>query len=93
MRFEVVPGVPVCIAAPSYSGVPTTYSGGGDTITLIRGYEDGKAQRDIDIDWTSVSRLDGTLVCYAGPQQIPRIVSQLIALHSAGNRSRERSRS
>jgi uroporphyrinogen III methyltransferase / synthase len=79
VRFEVVPGVPVCIAAPSYSGVPTTYSGGGDTITLIRGYEDGKAQRDIDVDWTSVSRLDGTIVCYAGPQQIQRIVSQLIA--------------
>jgi len=79
LRFEVVPGVPVCIAAPSYSGVPTTYSGGGDTITLIRGYEDGKAQRDIDVDWTSVSRLDGTLVCYAGAQQIPRIISQLVA--------------
>src|SRR5882672_10910770 len=37
VRFEVVPGVPVCIAAPAYSGVPITYSGGGDTITLIRG--------------------------------------------------------
>jgi uroporphyrinogen III methyltransferase/synthase len=79
VRFEVVPGVPVCIAAPSYSGVPTTYSGGGDTITLIRGYEDGKAQRDIVVDWTSLSRLDGTLVCYAGQQQIPKIVNQLIA--------------
>src|SRR5207248_4587395 len=28
VRFEVVPGVPVCLAAPSYSGVPITYSGG-----------------------------------------------------------------
>jgi hypothetical protein len=37
---------------------------------LIRGYEDGKA-RDINVDWTSLSRLDGTLLCYAGPQQIP----------------------
>jgi uroporphyrinogen III methyltransferase/synthase len=79
IRFEVVPGVPVCIAAPSYCGVPTTYSGGGDTITLIRGYEDGKAQRDIDVDWTSLSRLDGTLICYAGPQQIPKIISHLIS--------------
>jgi uroporphyrinogen III methyltransferase/synthase len=78
VRFEVVPGVPVCIAAPSYSGIPTTYSGGGDTITLIRGYEDGKA-RDIVVDWNGLSRLDGTLLCYAGPQQIPKIVNQLIA--------------
>jgi uroporphyrinogen III methyltransferase/synthase len=80
VRFEVVPGVPVCIAAPAYAGVPITYSGGGDTITLIRGYEDeGKAQRDIDVDWTSLARLDGTLVCYAGPQQLPKIVHSLIA--------------
>src|SRR5882724_1369354 len=69
VHFEVVPGVPVCIGAPSYAGVPITYSGGGDTITLIRGYEDqGKAERDIDVDWTSLSRMDGTLVCYAGPR-------------------------
>src|SRR5258707_1959700 len=80
IRFEVVPGVPVCIAAPSYSGVPTTYSGGGDTITLIRGYEDeGKAEREIDVDWTSLSRLDGTLVCYAGPGQLPTIVHALLS--------------
>jgi uroporphyrinogen III methyltransferase/synthase len=79
VRFEVVPGVPVCIAAPSYSGVPTTYSGGGDTITLIRGYEDGRAQRDMDVDWKSLARVDGTLICYAGPQQIPRIIGQLIS--------------
>jgi uroporphyrinogen III methyltransferase/synthase len=80
VHFEVVPGVPVCIAAPSYAGVPITYSGGGDTITLIRGYEDaGRAERDIEVDWTSLSRLDGTLVCYAGPLQLPKIVHALIA--------------
>ena len=80
VRFEVVPGVPVCIAAPAYAGVPITYSGGGDTITLIRGYEDeGKAEREIDVDWTSLSRLDGTLVCYAGPGQLPTIVHALLS--------------
>jgi len=80
VRFEVVPGVPVCIAAPAYAGVPTTYLGGGDTLTLIRGYEDeGKAERDIDVDWTSLSRLDGTLICYAGPQQLPQILRSLLS--------------
>jgi uroporphyrinogen III methyltransferase/synthase len=80
IRFEVVPGIPVCIAAPAYAGVPITYSGGGDTITLIRGYEDeGKAERDIEVDWHSVAALDGTLVCYAGPQQLPQIVHALIS--------------
>ncbi|HUK32870.1 MAG TPA: uroporphyrinogen-III C-methyltransferase [Vicinamibacterales bacterium] len=80
VRFEVVPGIPVCIAAPAYAGVPVTYSGGGDTITLIRGYEDeGKAERDIDVDWSSLARLDGTLVCYAGPQQLPHILRSLLS--------------
>ena len=79
VRFEVVPGIPVCIAAPAYAGVPITYSGGGDTITLIRGYEDeGKAERDIDVDWKSLAHLDGTLVCYAGPQQLPNILRSLL---------------
>ena len=79
VRFEVVPGIPVCIAAPAYAGVPITYSGGGDTITFIRGFEDeGKAERDVEVDWTSLARLDGTLVCYAGPQQLPQIVKALV---------------
>ncbi len=79
LRFEVVPGVPVSIAAPAYAGVPTTYLGGGDTLTVIRGYEDeGRAENDIDVDWTSLSRLDGTLICYAGPSQLPKIVHSLM---------------
>ena len=88
VRFEVVPGVPVCLAAPSYAGVPITYTGGGDTITLIRGYEDeGKAERDIDVDWASLARLDGTLVCYAGPQQLPQILRSLMSHGRAGEDS------
>ena len=38
--YEVVPGVPAGIAVPAYAGVPVTYPGGGDTVTLVRGYED-----------------------------------------------------
>src|SRR5262245_44256292 len=38
--FEVVPGIPAGIAVPAYAGVPVTYPGGGDTITLVRGFED-----------------------------------------------------
>ena len=37
--FEVVPGIPAGTAVPAYAGVPVTYPGGGDTITLVRGYE------------------------------------------------------
>src|ERR1041385_4371018 len=75
VRFEVVPGVPAGIAVPTYAGIPITYPGGGDTLTFVRGHEDeGKARTAID--WTSLARLDGTIVCYAGPQQLPSSLSR-----------------
>jgi uroporphyrinogen III methyltransferase/synthase len=78
VRFEVVPGVPAGIAMPSYAGVPITYPGGGDTVTFIRGHEDeGKARTTID--WSSLARLDGTLVCYAGPQQVQNALAALVS--------------
>src|SRR2546425_2422771 len=78
LRFEVVPGIPAGVAVPSYAGVPITYPGGGDTLTFIRGHEDeGKAEALID--WKSLARLDGAVVCYAGPDQLPRILSSLVS--------------
>jgi uroporphyrinogen III methyltransferase/synthase len=78
VRFEVIPGIPAGIAVPTYSGIPITYPGGGDTLTFVRGYEDdGKAKSSID--WASLARLDGTIVCYAGPQQLPHILASLIS--------------
>jgi uroporphyrinogen III methyltransferase / synthase len=78
VRFEVVPGVPAGVGFPSYAGVPITYPGGGDTITFIRGHED-EGKTPAALDWASLARLDGTLVCYAGPQQVPHILRELIA--------------
>jgi uroporphyrinogen III methyltransferase/synthase len=77
VRFEVVPGVPAGVAVPSYAGIPITYPGGGDTLTFVRGHEDeGKAPATVD--WTSLARLDGTIVCYAGPQQLPQFLQALV---------------
>src|SRR5439155_18451359 len=78
LRFEVVPGIPAGIGVPSYAGIPITYPGGGDTLTFIRGHEDdGKTH--VSVDWASLARLDGTIVCYAGPQQLPNILSALLS--------------
>lgn len=76
--FEVVPGIPPGIAVPAYAGVPVTYPGAGDTITLIRGCED-ESRTTPEIDWESLARLGGTVVCYAGPQQLPRILEAIKA--------------
>jgi uroporphyrinogen III methyltransferase/synthase len=78
VRFEVVPGIPAGIGAASYAGVPLTYPGGGDTLTFVRGHEDeGKTRAAVD--WTSLSRLDGTIVCYAGSDQLSHILNALLS--------------
>jgi uroporphyrinogen III methyltransferase/synthase len=76
--FEVVPGVPAGVAIPAYAGVPITYPGGGDTVTFVRGHEDEGKTRS-SVDWASLARLDGTIVCYAGPQQVPHMLAALVA--------------
>lgn len=81
--YEVIPGIPGGIGVPAYAGIPVTYPGGGDTITLVRGYED--ENRDTpDVNWSSLVRLDGTIVCYAGASQMPRVLEALRA-HGCGD--------
>jgi len=76
--YEVVPGLVPGLATPAYAGVPVTYPGGGDTITLVRGFEN-ESRTPPDIDWASLARLEGTIVCYAGGQQLPLVMEALIS--------------
>jgi uroporphyrinogen III methyltransferase / synthase len=78
VRFEVVPGIPAGIGASSYAGVPLTYPGGGDTLTFVRGHEDD-GKTPAAVDWASLARLDGTIVCYAGPDQLPHMLHALLS--------------
>src|SRR5918995_16518 len=66
--FEVVPGIPAAIGTTSYAGVPLTYPGGGDSVTFVRGHEDESSTAP-NVDWASLARLGGTLVCYTGTLQ------------------------
>jgi uroporphyrinogen III methyltransferase/synthase len=75
--YEVVPGIPHAIGASAYAGVPITYSGGGDTVTFVRGHED-EGREKARIDWAALATLNGTIVSYAGPQQLPKMLTALI---------------
>src|SRR5438876_4861552 len=81
--FEVVPGVPLGIGGSSYAGIPVTYPGAGDTLVFLRGHEDdGKGRASVN--WASLAGLDGTIVCYAGPQRLHQIVTALLSHGRAG---------
>src|SRR6476646_6679949 len=75
--FEVVPGIPATIAAPAYAGIPITYPGSGDIVTLVRGNE-AETDEPPKVDWSRLAGLDGTLVCYAGARQIGAIARALL---------------
>jgi len=76
--FEVVPGIPAALGVPSYAGVPLTYPRAGDTLTLVRGHEDER-QTAPNVDWSSLAKLEGTVVCYAGARQLAPILTALLS--------------
>ena len=76
--FEVIPGVPALIGIPAYAGIPITYPGAGDVLTLVRGHE-AETNDPPRVAWDRVAGIDGTLVCYAGAQQVGAIASALLA--------------
>jgi uroporphyrinogen III methyltransferase/synthase len=78
VMFEVIPGIPAAIGTPGYAGIPITYPEGGNTVTFVRGHEDQSATAP-KIDWKALANLGGTVVCYAGPQQLPEILKALLS--------------
>ncbi|MDQ3068721.1 MAG: uroporphyrinogen-III C-methyltransferase [Acidobacteriota bacterium] len=76
--FEIIPGIPAAIAAPAYAGIPVTYPAAGDTLVIIRGAETATTEPP-DVDWAALAKMDGSMVCYAGPRQLPSIAKALIS--------------
>src|SRR5262245_23119645 len=76
--FEVIPGVPATIGVPAYAGIPITYPGAGDVVAFVRGHE-AETNEPPSVDWDRLAGVDGTLVCYAGAQQIGAIANALLA--------------
>lgn len=75
--FEVVPGVLVTLAMATYAGIPLTYPGGGDTLTLVRGHEMGNGER-IKVNWTHLAKLEGTVASHGGRDELLALVRGLL---------------
>lgn len=74
--FEVVPGVPVALAAAAYAGIPLTYPAAGDTLTIVRGHEANGGR--LKVNWTHLARTDGTIASYGGRDELRAIVRGLL---------------
>lgn len=77
VEIEVVPGVPIAVAASAFAGIPITYPGAGDTLTLLRGHDETGTTMP-DVDWTALARLNGTLLSFASAHQLPRMLHALL---------------
>jgi uroporphyrinogen III methyltransferase / synthase len=77
VRFEVVPGIPAAVGVPAYAGIPVTYPGGGDTVTFVRGHESEQSKKP-NVDWASLAKIGGTVVCYSGAKQLSGILSAML---------------
>jgi uroporphyrinogen III methyltransferase/synthase len=75
--FEVVPGVPVALSTATYAGIPLTYTGGGDTLTLVRGHEAGGTGR-LKVNWAHLAKLDGTVASYGGRAELLALARGLL---------------
>ncbi len=75
--FEVVPGVPVSLATAAYAGIPLTYHGGGDTLTIVRGHEASNGGR-ITVNWMHLAKLDGTIASHGGRDELLAMVRALV---------------
>lgn len=54
---EIVPGISSALGAPALAGIPVTERGVSAQVTILSGH-----RVDTDNDWSTLARLDGTLV-------------------------------
>jgi uroporphyrinogen III methyltransferase/synthase len=82
LSFEVVPGVPVAFGS-AYAGVPLSYPGGHDALTLLRGHEATREDAP-DVHWRALASLEGTIAAYATGRQAGIILRKLVAAGRPG---------
>lgn len=77
IEYEVVPGITSAIAVPECAGIPVTHRGVSRSFHVITGHtkkEDGLP----DCDYSTLSKLNGTLVFLMGLGNLKTIASELI---------------
>lgn len=79
--FEVIPGVTSAISVLNYAGIPATQRGMAQSFHVFTGMTKDK----LNIDWDTVSKLEGTLIFLMGLKNIDLITRELIKSGKAEN--------
>ncbi len=74
--FEVIPGITSSISAPMYAGIPVTHRDFCSSFHVITGH--AKKGSELNIDYTSLVKLNGTLIFMMSVSSSPEIAKGLI---------------
>lgn len=74
--YEIVPGITSAIAVPAYNGIPVTHRDFCSSLHIITAHK--RRDEPLDIDFTSLVRLGGTLVFLMGVTALPAICCGLL---------------
>jgi uroporphyrinogen III methyltransferase/synthase len=76
IAYEVVPGLPLALAAPPYAGIALT-GAGQDGVVLVR-VEDDKGGRS-SAEWTALARTGSTLICTGTGERLRKAAESLLS--------------
>lgn len=75
--FEEIPGITSAVAVPAYGGIPVTHRDNSSSLHIITAH--AKKNGEVDIAYSELVSLGGTLVFMMGVSQLENICSGLIA--------------
>ncbi|MEU9111686.1 uroporphyrinogen-III C-methyltransferase [Streptomyces sp. NPDC048483] len=73
----VVPGVSSALAAPALAGIPVTYRGMTQEVTIVSGHLVPDQERSL-VDWSALGQRKGTLVILMGVTHVARTTELLM---------------
>lgn len=76
IEYEIVSGVTSAIAVPSFAGIPVTHRDFASSVHIITGHK--KKDKDLEIDFSLYSKIDGTLVFLMGLSTLEIIANGLL---------------
>ena len=80
--YEVVPGLPLALAAPSYAGVSLTGSS-NDSVVVVRA--DDETTSRAGSDWAALARTTCTVVCTGSPERVRKAAESLLSHGRSGS--------